>query len=74
MLKAEKQLNQEYRDIIGSPSPFWRDKSTESLKEALGARKRELRRGNIPSAKQVEARRAIRSLERELKARSSAGE
>lgn len=70
MCRTEKELNEEYKSIIGSPSRFWQDVPTESLRKALEWRKKELQRHNQP-ARQAEAKRAVKALSKELVARAN---
>lgn len=72
MCGTEKELNEEYASIVGG-SPFWQDKSTENLRVALEWRKKELERNN-QSIKQAEAKRAIKTLEKELAIRTKGKE
>lgn len=68
MPRTPKELNQEYQAIIGSS--FWQDIPTESLRKALEWRKQELQRDNQP-ARQAEAKKAIRALQKEIGAREN---
>lgn len=70
MCRTEKELDEEYKNIVSLPSSFWQDVPTESLRKALEWRKKELQRHNQP-ARQAEAKRAVKALSKELVARAN---